>query len=155
MIARLRARPIRWASGLLTMLAGLQVLVGLLLLSHRQEVEQALATVTISPDQLRTQVNGVVLGGAVVHALSAVVHVWLAVWCSRGRRWARRVATVVCVISTAAGLTFLRHSSVVLPAQWAAIAAEQGVSAALRVALVWLLWVPTSSRRFFESLSSA
>ena len=154
MIARLPPRPIRWASGLLTALAGLQVLVGLLLLSHRQDVERVLAAAAISPDRLRTQVNGIVLGGAVVHALSAVAHVWLSGWCSRGRRWARRVATVVCVISTAAGLTFLRQSAVLLPAQCAAIASEQEISALLRVALVWLLWVPQSSRRFFSLPSS-
>jgi hypothetical protein len=65
------------------------------------------------------------------------------------------VATVVCVISTAGGLTFLRQSLAVLPGQWVAIAAEQGVSAVLRAALVWLLWVPRGSRGFFAWRPSA
>jgi hypothetical protein len=68
----------------LVVLAGLQVLVGLLLLSHRADIERARGD-DDEPDQLRTQAAGIVVGGAIVHGVSAIVHLWLSAWCRRGR----------------------------------------------------------------------
>jgi hypothetical protein len=62
------------------------------------------------------------------------------------------LTTATLVIGVIAGYGFLRDSSALIPAEVTGVTIEQGVSFVLRLAALWLLWIPRDVRSFFAAL---
>jgi len=69
-----------------------------------------------------------------------------------GKSWIRLLTTATLVIGVIAGYGFLRDSSALIPAEVTGVTIEQGVSFVLRLAALWLLWIPRDVRSFFAAL---
>ena len=55
------------------------------------------------------------------------------------------------MIGAIAGFGFLRDSSALIPAEVTGVTIEQGVSLVLRLAGLWMLWIPREARTFFTA----
>jgi hypothetical protein len=144
---------IRWTQILLAILALLQLVVALLFVNHRPEVVASWAARQpgMTPEQVERAANQTIIGSVIVHAAVAALFAWLTVVLPRGKSWIRLLTTATLVIGTIAGYGFLRDSSALIPAEVAGVTIEQGLSFALRLAALWLLWVPDEMRAFFAA----
>jgi hypothetical protein len=148
---------IRWIQILLAVLALLQLVVALLFVNHRPEVAASWAgrQPSLTPEQVEHAANQTVIGSVIVHAAVALLFAWLTLVLPRGKSWIRLLTTATLVIGAIAGYGFLRDSSALIPAEVPGVTAEQGVSFALRLAALWLLWIPHDVRGFFAAKARA
>jgi hypothetical protein len=144
---------IRWTQILLAVLALLQLVVALLFLNHRPEVAASWARrqPTLTPEQVEHAANQTIIGSVIVHAAAALLFAWLTLVLPRGKSWIRLLTTATLVIGTIAGYGLLRDSSALIPAEVTGVTIEQGVSLVLRLAALWLLWIPHDVRSFFTA----
>jgi len=144
---------IRWTQILLAVLALLQLVVALLFLNHRPEVAASWARrqPTLTPEQVEHAANQTIIGSVIVHAAAALLFAWLTLVLPRGKSWIRLLTTATLVIGTIAGYGLLRDSSALIPAEVTGVTIEQGVSLVLRLASLWLLWIPREARTFFTA----
>jgi hypothetical protein len=144
---------IRWIQILLAALALLQLVVALLFVHHRPEVAASWAgrKPSLTPEQVEHAANQTIIGSVIVHAAVALLFAWLALVLPRGKSWIRLLTTATLVIGTIAGYGFLRDSSALLPAEVTGVTIEQLLSLALRLAALWLLWIPREVRTFFTA----
>jgi len=138
---------------LLAVLVLLQLVVALLFVNHRPEVAASWAgrQPSLTPEQVDHAANQTIIGSVIVHAAVAVLFGWLALALPRGKRWIRLVTTLTLVIGVVAGYGLLRNSSALIPAEITGVTIEQLVSFVLRLAALWLLWVPDEMRAFFAA----
>ena len=136
-------------------LAGLQLLVVLLFVSHRPEVAASWmrSHPEFSADQLDTAVRQTIVGSVAVHLAVAALHGWLAWAMARANHWFRRLTTATLLIGAVAGYLFLRNSSALIPSEVVGATAEQVLSLLLRLAALYLIWVPKEARIFFARSS--
>jgi len=144
---------IRWTQILLAVLALLQLVVALLFVNHRPEVAVSWAgrQPSLTPEQVEHAVNQTIIGSVIVHAAVAALFAWLTLVLPRGKSWIRLLTTATLVTGTIAGYGFLRDSSALIPAEVAGVTIEQGLSFALRLAALWLIWIPHDVRSFFTA----
>ncbi|HEY7028159.1 MAG TPA: hypothetical protein VH438_11160 [Gemmatimonadales bacterium] len=149
--------PLRWTQILLVVLALLQLVVCLMFVSHRPEVVASWARrqPNLTSDQVEHAANQTIVGSVIFHAAVAILFAGLALMLPRGRRWIRLVTTAALGIGGIAGYGFLRDSSALIPAEVAGATIEQLASMALRIAALWLLWIPRAVRDFFATTAGA
>jgi hypothetical protein len=144
---------LRWTQILLAVLALLQLGVALLFVNHRPEVAASWARrqPSLTPEQLERAANQTIIGSVIFHAAVAALFAWLALILPRGKSWIRLLTTATLLIGAIAGYGLLRDSSALLPAEVTGVTIEQGVSLVLRLAALWLLWIPSDVRSFFAA----
>ena len=142
---------IRWTQVVVVILALLQLVVTLLFVNHGPEVAASWAQrqPELSPEQVEHAANQTVLGSVIFHAVVAALFAWLALILPSGKRWARLLTTVTLVVGAIAGYRLLHDSSALIPAEVSGVTIEQIVSMALRLAALWLLWIPSRVNSFF------
>jgi hypothetical protein len=142
---------INGAAALLVLLAALQFVVSILFIVHRSDIWSAVESLnpSLPAATVRWMVDGTIIGSLAIHMLIAILYVCLAVLIRKAQNRARIAATVLLVISTLGGWLFLRVSGNLIPDEWLYVLAEEGVSLLLRVAALWALWGPYSSRSYF------
>jgi len=135
-------KQVRWVVIIHGALALLQLLVGFLLLEHRDEVIATLRSDNPSlPDaKIQQMADGTVFGGLVVHAVLAIIYTWLGWQIGRGRGWARIVTTIALILGAAGGVAFFTSSGRVVPNERTYILFEQVTSLVFRLVAIWLLW---------------
>ena len=145
---------IRWIQILLAILALLQLVVALLFVNHRPEVVASWAArqPSMTPEQVERAANQTIIGSVIVHAAVALLFAWLTLVLPLGKSWIRLLTTATLVIGAIAGYGVLRDSSALIPAEVTGVTIEQGVSFVLRLAALWLLWIPRDVRSFFAAL---
>jgi hypothetical protein len=150
-------RPVRWIQILLVVLALLQLVVTLLFVSHRPEVAASWTDrqPNLLPEQVESAANQTVIGSVIFHATVAALLAWLALILPSGKRWVRLITTVILVVGAIAGYGFLKNSSALIPAEITGVTIEQWLSLALRLAALWLLWIPREVRDFFAATARA
>jgi hypothetical protein len=148
---------LRWAQLLLVALALLQLVVILLFLNHRSEVAASWASrqPDLSQDQLEHATNQTIVGSIIFHAVVAALFAWLALILPSGRGWIRLLTTATLVIGAVAGYRVLRNSSALIPVEVTGVTIDQLLSVVLRLAALWLLWVPSGVRSFFTARARA
>src|SRR5215813_11047145 len=150
-------RQLRCTQILLVGLSLLQLVVILLFLTHHAEVAASwvLRQPTFSVEQVEHAANQTIIGSVIFHAAVAALHGWLALILLRGRQWIRLLTTATLVVGAFAGYGFLRDSSALIPAEVTGVTTEQLVSLVLRLAALWLLWIPREVRDFFAAQARA
>src|SRR5580765_8517337 len=148
---------IRWIQILLAILALLQLVVALLFVNHRPEVVASWAArqPSMTPEQVERAANQTIIGSVIVHAAVALLFAWLTLVLPLGKSWIRLLTTATLVIGVMAGYGLLRDSSALIPAEVTGVTLEQGVSFVLRLAALWLLWIPRDVRSFFTARAAA
>jgi len=148
------SRALRIAIAGTLIAAGLQVLVGVLLWVHRADF--ALAQARLHPElssvAVRDRAEGIVYGGLGTHLVLFVVYLVLARGVLRGRPGARVRLTALLLAASVAG----GYAAVVLggsvPTIRAGMMAVQAASTALRLTVLYLLWMPLTSRAHFTAI---
>jgi len=145
---------IRWIQILLAILALLQLVVALLFVNHRPEVVASWAArqPSMTPEQVERAANQTIIGSVTSSSAVALLFAWLTLVLPLGKSWIRLLTTATLVIGVIAGYGFLRDSSALIPAEVTGVTIEQGVSFVLRLAALWLLWIPRDVRSFFAAL---
>lgn len=148
---------LRWTQILLACLALLQLVVALLFVNHRPEVAASWVRrqPSLTPEQIERAANQTIIGSVIVHAAAAALFAWLALILPSGKSWVRLLTTATLVIGAMAGYGLLRDSSALIPSEVAGVTIEQGVSLALRLAALWLLWIPRDVNSFFAARAAA
>ena len=148
---------LRWTQFLLAGLALLQLVVALLFVNHRPEVAASWVRrqPSLTPEQIQRAADQTIVGSVIVHAAAAALFAWLALILPSGKSWIRLLTTATLVIGAMAGYGLLRDSSALIPSEVGGVTIEQGVSLALRLAALWLLWIPRDVRSFFAARTAA
>jgi hypothetical protein len=139
------------AAALLVLLAPLQFVVSILFIVHRSDIWSAVESLnpSLPAATVRWIVDGTIIGSLAIHTLIAILYVCLAVLIRKAQRFARIAASALLVISTLGGWLSLHASDNLIPDEWLYVLGEQGISLLLRVAALWALWGPYSSRSYF------
>jgi hypothetical protein len=150
-------RPLRWTQLLLVVLALLQIVTTLMFLSHRPEVAASWTRrqPNLLPEQIEQAADQTIIGSVIFHAGVAALLSWLALILPSGKRWVRLLTTATLVVGAVAAYGFLRNSSALIPEEVTGVTIEQLLSLVLRLAALWLLWVPREVRNFFSAEARA
>ncbi|MFC4015011.1 hypothetical protein ACFOY2_47900 [Nonomuraea purpurea] len=100
-------------------------------------------TPALSPADLDVAVAAALAYTIVLHVVSAVLALWFTLKTVRGRRWARIALTAFLVLLTLGSLNSVTAGAEYL---WAVISTD-----AVQLAMIALLWLPASARRFFAA----
>jgi hypothetical protein len=124
-----------------------------LLYEHRAGF--ALAQARLHPNlpaaTVRDRADGIVVGGLGTHLILGVAYLALTRGVLRGRARARTRLTVLLVLTTVAGAVAASRLGADVPSIQDGIRAVQVLSTVLRVAVLYLVWVPEDSRDYFAS----
>ena len=102
---------------------------------------------SLDPRQLEFAINAAIIYAVVIHAIDVVLTIWFVVKVLQGRQWARIALTAYLVVATFGSLYSAGSGSAYL---WAVIPSD-----VLHIAMLALLWVPRSVRRFFAAHRAA
>jgi len=142
-------RPLRW---LVPGLLGLIVLYAALPIVMMLDREFLGASIMrnnpdLDPAWLDRSVTDAIIYTVALHAIDIVLATWFVVKSLQGRNWARIALTVYLVLATLLGMISVAAGP---EYYWAAFGAD-----AIHIAMIVLLWVPRSSRRFFATRRGA
>lgn len=101
------------------------------------------ANPSLSPAELDFALTAAIALTAISHAVYAGLAVWFGVMTLKGRRWARIALTILMVAGTLNSLESMRAGPEYF---WWAVGGDL-----IHIAIVGLLWLPTSVREFFAA----
>jgi hypothetical protein len=135
--------PVRWARGLLVLVALSHVVVAVVLWARQDALRDEIAAQhpDFGADEVARSAGIAVTSGAVFHGVLLVVCLLLAWKLASGRPWTRRLTTVSQLLSVVFSVFSWSSSPMfhlVIP-----------LVGAVQVAVVVLLWAPPAARRFF------
>jgi len=135
--------PVRWARGLLVLVALSHVVVPVVLWARQDVLRDEIAAQhpDFGADEVARSAGIAVTSGAVFHGVLLVVCLLLAWKLVHGRPWTRRLTTVSQLLSVVFSVFSWSSSPMfhlVIP-----------LVGAVQVAVVVLLWAPPAARRFF------
>lgn len=97
----------------------------------------------LDPAHLGFAVNAVLIDAVAWHTIDVILSIWFVVKVLQRRQWARIALTIYLVIATLGSLYSAAQGT---PFLWAVIPGD-----AVHLAMLALLWLPVSVRRFFAA----
>lgn len=141
------------ATAFLFVLALLQFVVPVLFVMYRLDIHTGIETLnrSLPADTIRGIADGTIIGSVALHALIAMLYVWLAVLIRKAHKGARIAVTALLVLDTLGGWLAFHAASNLIPRQMPYVIGEETISLVLRIAALSTLWGPRSSSSYFAS----